>query len=321
MYNFTGCPCSVCGKPLAAADDIVVCPDCGAPYHRACYEKAGACVNAAKHGAGFVWTPPAAAGEECRCPNCGAPNPADAVRCGHCGFVHRADAAAPPPRAAAAPSRGQAAGGFNYTRLYQEAQGGYRQTAADADETLDGIPGADWAAYLGPSSAAYIREFSQMKKYGRKTSISFSALLFGPFYFFYRKAWKPAFGFLALDILLDVPVLLNLLTMTGSSFAPALSSTTLTLLVQLASILGFVVMVVRGMYGKFLYLRSAEARIRRIRAQFPKAAQREVVLRAQGGVSWAAVVGIYAALIVLGAVFSLLLGPNMSAVTGMLILS
>ena len=58
MYQFTGCPCSVCGKPLTDTDDIVVCPDCGAPYHRACYEKQGACVYAGKHGAGFEWTPP-----------------------------------------------------------------------------------------------------------------------------------------------------------------------------------------------------------------------------------------------------------------------
>ncbi len=35
--------------------------------------------------------------------------------------------------------------------------------------------------------------------------MSFSALLFGPFYFFYRKAWKPAFGFLAAELLLFVP--------------------------------------------------------------------------------------------------------------------
>ena len=33
--------------------------------------------------------------------------------------------------------------------------------------------------------------------------MSFSAMLFGPFYFFYRKAWKPAFGFLFAELLLS----------------------------------------------------------------------------------------------------------------------
>ena len=34
-----------CGKPLTLQDDIVVCPDCGAPYHRDCYEKLGRCIH------------------------------------------------------------------------------------------------------------------------------------------------------------------------------------------------------------------------------------------------------------------------------------
>ncbi len=40
-----------------------------------------------------------------------------------------------------------------------------------------------------------------------KISMSFSALLFGPFYFFYRKAWKPAFAFLAAELVLALPTL------------------------------------------------------------------------------------------------------------------
>ena len=37
--------------------------------------------------------------------------------------------------------------------------------------------------------------------------MSFSALLFGPFYFFYRKAWKPAFGFLFAELAALSPLL------------------------------------------------------------------------------------------------------------------
>ena len=47
-------------------------------------------------------------------------------------------------------------------------------------------------------------------------------------------------------------------------------------------------MLVRGLYGKWLYRRSAAARIRRIRAEFPDPEQRRAVLNAQGGVSFAA---------------------------------
>ena len=51
--------------------------------------------------------------------------------------------------------------------------------------------------------------------------------------------------------------------------------------------------------------------IRRIRAEFPDDAQRSVVLSAQGGVSWGAVLGSLLLLMVFGACCSMLLGPNL----------
>ena len=53
MPKYYGCPCEGCGKPLTLQDDIVVCPDCGAPYHRDCYEKLGRCIHAPAHAAGY----------------------------------------------------------------------------------------------------------------------------------------------------------------------------------------------------------------------------------------------------------------------------
>lgn len=319
MYQFTGCPCSVCGKPLTDTDDIVVCPDCGAPYHRSCYEKQGACVYVSRHGS-FEWTPPASAQPERKCPNCGAPNPESAVRCSHCGYSF-AGPQTPPPRVDANRQAYQtSAGGFNYARLYQEAQGGtWQSTAASAVDPIDEISGEDWATYIGPASPAYLRDFSRMQRYNRKSSICFSALLFGPLYFFYRKAWKPAFAFLAVDLLLNLPALLELLVLSESSLAPPISSSSLILMAQLASILSFVVMVISGMFAKYFYRRSAAERIRRIEAEFPEKDKREAVLRAQGGVSWAAVVGVFTAMIVAGALFSLLLGPNVEAVANLLL--
>ena len=49
MPKYYGCPCEGCGKPLTLQDDIVVCPDCGAPYHRVCYEKLGQCIHRPAH--------------------------------------------------------------------------------------------------------------------------------------------------------------------------------------------------------------------------------------------------------------------------------
>ena len=47
--------CDGCKKKFSETDDIVVCPVCGTPQHRECYEKNGECVNAALHESGFSW--------------------------------------------------------------------------------------------------------------------------------------------------------------------------------------------------------------------------------------------------------------------------
>lgn len=59
--KYTGIPCAACGKKFTAEDDVVVCPECGTPYHRACYKELGHCVNEARHAEGYVWQPPKAA--------------------------------------------------------------------------------------------------------------------------------------------------------------------------------------------------------------------------------------------------------------------
>ena len=37
MMDYKGCKCASCHKVLKEGDDIVICPECGAPYHRECY--------------------------------------------------------------------------------------------------------------------------------------------------------------------------------------------------------------------------------------------------------------------------------------------
>ena len=80
------------------------------------------------------------------------------------------------------------------------------------------------------------------------------------------------------------------------------------------SVLSFVLMLVRGMYGKWLYRKSAADHIRRIQSEFPDARQRQAVLRAQGGVSFGAVFLCGLLLSVCGSAFTLLLGPDLQAI-------
>ena len=53
--DYLGLKCGVCGKNFEEEDDVVVCPECGTPAHRACYKEHGGCPNEEKHGTDFVF--------------------------------------------------------------------------------------------------------------------------------------------------------------------------------------------------------------------------------------------------------------------------
>ena len=51
--DYIGKKCPVCQKYFHADDDVVVCPDCGTPHHRECYESLGHCSNENLHEQGY----------------------------------------------------------------------------------------------------------------------------------------------------------------------------------------------------------------------------------------------------------------------------
>lgn len=328
MPKYYGCPCEGCAKPLTLQDDIVVCPDCGAPYHRSCYEKLGQCLHKPAHASGYEWKFPYQDSELRTCPSCREQTLRNETSCRCCGAVLPPEGAPEPERTAGSAARERLADeedDFDYESLYRR----FEQTVANPlhrnlraafgkEELIDGIPSQDWMDYIGGAAPAYLADYSRMQLQGTKISMSFSALLFGPFYFFYRKAWKPAFAFLAAELVLTLPSLISLMQVTGSTLAPALSDSTLTTLSHIMTILSFLLMLARGLYGKWLYRKSAAEHIKRIRKDFPDASQRRAVLAAQGGVSLAAVLGAFVLLMVLGAAFTMLLGPDLEPLLALL---
>lgn len=59
MEELKNVKCGLCDKLFADNDDVVFCPDCGAPAHRSCWQREGECVYADRHGSGFRWSSPA----------------------------------------------------------------------------------------------------------------------------------------------------------------------------------------------------------------------------------------------------------------------
>ncbi len=246
--DYIGLKCPVCGKTFTADDDIVVCPECGAPYHRSCYQSVGKCIFADQHGTGKAWVPPErnvrpeGGGEPGtrRCPRCGAENPASAMFCAHCGLPLSFDddqirGGNPPfPNGAPPYSRGGQPNGYPPSNAYPP-QGGpvWGQMPFPIDpmggvnpnDTIGGIPAGDVAKFIQSNTQYYMPIFMNLKHLG-KNQFNFSAFLFPGLWMLYRKIYKigailtSVLSFLACCYLLisqfySYPIYVKLLTTVG----------------------------------------------------------------------------------------------------------
>ena len=239
MSYFKNAVCPVCRELLNEQDDVVVCPECGAPYHRACYKEAGRCLYEDKHGTGFSYLPdpePEQKEETPRqvlCPRCHKSNPADAHACGNCGTPLAPSESEPfDPTPAYRRSRTDV---HPDTEKFRPIGGGYihfgfstddaqdelepddalraqlEAANIDSNETIDGFTLKEWLSYLGPSAPIYLFQFKQMDRSRHGRAFSLSAALFAPVYFLYRKMWGWGVISLLCKILCMLPSLLILL--------------------------------------------------------------------------------------------------------------
>ena len=144
MPKYYGCPCEGCGEPLTLQDDIVVCPDCGAPYHRTCYEKLGQCIHRPAHAAGYEWKFPYEESQLRTCPACGERTLRDAEKCRCCGAV------LPPEEQEPSPVSDTTEDSFDYSRMYRQFGGAadpekeFFEEAFGKEARMDGIARQDW---------------------------------------------------------------------------------------------------------------------------------------------------------------------------------
>lgn len=278
MFQIKGEKCPVCGETFREGEDVVFCPDCGTPHHRGCYKKLGHCANEEKHAEGFVYKkePAAAQGApgvqgETACPACGAQNPQNGIFCKSCGV---------PLHGAAAPKRADAASGYAPPGTGGIPPFGGMPGAVpnvggmtmfgdtlSPNEDFNGVPAKDWAKYIGSAAPYYLSCFKRRKEHGRKGLwFIISAVIFGPFYFLYRKMWAAGGILLVAIAALSIPGTLLL----GADFG------LLALPVSMVNILAqadFVCLVVRtalsilcALFASDWYCASGAAKMKKLRA-------------------------------------------------------
>lgn len=304
--------CPVCDKSFQPGDDVVICPVCGAPYHRACYQQAGQCVFADQHHTGFEYRPPqpqqpeataqpeAADGQppqaeapdtateekDMLCPNCNTVNDGGAIFCSNCGTPLHAD---PTGGARWNGYGGQATGGYGGYTGY-----GSFVPPLDMNGEIDGIPKRDWAEYIGRSANVYLQRMDNMEKRGSKISMMISAFLVSPYYFAYRKLWGWSIFALGIFLLLMLPQIFLAMAEAGASPFPGLSLDTLSIITIVANYLSLGARIVFGLFAMHLYRKEAGRKIKLLREQFSDEQAYHDAIAKKGGVSMAGTIAVLA---------------------------
>lgn len=182
MAIFENDICPVCQKAFEAGDDIVVCPECGTPHHRECYNQLGRCANSALHAEGFVFKrADSEKAENEKAEEQGANIPPFFASL-------MADAERQSKEAEAKPQQQAQSNPFTPPQLSGQS---------DIKE-IDGQPVGYIATAVGANARRFVNVFSRNKTVGW----NWSAFIFGPFYFLYRKMIREGFFLLTVDVAL-----------------------------------------------------------------------------------------------------------------------
>ncbi|MBQ7046957.1 MAG: hypothetical protein IJN85_04360 [Oscillospiraceae bacterium] len=216
MSNYLGNKCIVCGQKFDEKDDIVVCPECGTPYHRECYIKEGKCINEKLHESGKSWDPePDTSGDGYKkCANCGTINKPHTIICENCG--------APMLQDLNASMQDEGMSGFNEAQ--QESQQGFggafgfdpmdKCCGINPDEEFDDIKLKHIAEFVGTNQMYYIPLFKRMKDTGKKISLNIISMFAPHLYFAHRKMWLWTIITILFTTLVNLPlIILNLIEM------------------------------------------------------------------------------------------------------------
>ena len=182
--NYNGIDCPSCGRKFEQGDDIVVCPICGTPQHRSCWNENGRCINNEKHAEGFIWqmmneeAPPAKETHDKDvkiCPRCGEKNSAFepvCIRCGERLKANRQTINDQMPGMNNFPPFGnwQTQPTPNNFSPYQNVYAADARAVYGAEATIEDIPVTEVAEYVQKDSTKYIGKFLDMQEKNSKFS-------------------------------------------------------------------------------------------------------------------------------------------------------
>lgn len=327
MFKYKGVSCPYCHKEFQPTDEIVICPDCGAPYHKACVRESGGCVLTELHEKGEQWQPPKQPAsenyfsgmEQRRCSRCGTTNPPDRLFCEVCGNVLQGPDGEPRQSAQEWVDEDRSPPFQMPYNPYTTPFGGL-----NADETISEVPVRDLAIYVRESSHFFLPKFKEFFSKGRLLSWNWSAFFLDFYYLVYRKMWGAGVIVLLLSLVLSAPsTLLTLESMMlmvneeASLIAPlGLSADKLVTLTNFCSFLSMVMKFGLASLVNRLYGRKVMRDVKKLRSEKGSAPEYTTLLAEKGGTSKLAVIISIVATFALSMVFSAVLTSWMMSIGG-----
>lgn len=202
-YNKYSCP--VCSKHFEKNDEIVVCPVCGTPHHRDCYDRIGACYYKNRHKDGYDFTNDSTNdssnndtkdASDVVCLFCGTHNPHDATKCTGCGaeIFSEKSAESSGDKNKNTGFGSTPTGGMPFPAAMLDPLGG-----VNPDEDIhSGVTAAECAKFTKNNTQFFVRLFHQIKT-ANHSRFSFVGLIFGGGWMLYRKMYKLGSIFAALQ--------------------------------------------------------------------------------------------------------------------------
>lgn len=199
--DFTKYKCPVCNEQFQKDEDIVVCPECGTPQHRACYESLGHCCYQDKHREGFSFEESnnydtadgSSDNTTITCPNCKAVNPKEIFYCQNCGFPLGNQNNNQNPNAQQQNTQygqqpnGQPFGPQNGMPPFGAGINFDPMAGIDSNEPIaDNVTAGEMSKFVGKSTPYFLMVFRRLKTQNL-SRYNFAAFLFSGAYFLYRK--------------------------------------------------------------------------------------------------------------------------------------
>jgi ribosomal protein L40E len=299
MFFYEGYVCPVCKNKFNINDDIVACPDCGAPHHRDCWKQSGKCVYSDDHGTPRQWkrveepsstsysnnvkhTTTNTNNQTRTCSKCGKINPQFAEFCSRCGFgLNPPDWRSAEPKSqsnqAGQQHKGFTGGYGEYTPFHMPIVDPFGGVARD--EKIDGVAADDLVTFIGPNSSYYIPRFHKMSHSGTQTSWNWVAFFFTPYWLLYRKNYLAGSIVLFLSLIssfINSYILQNFIgpALDMSSDSAMIDSlynliqsgrfTIYFSIISLLFIISLLVRIIFGLIGNNIYKKTAINRIKRI---------------------------------------------------------